>query len=151
VWSAPSALNVRVWHEREPEKEIAEFKTTVMRLLTLRDWLEALRRLKRAAMGATGGHCNPCWAVQEDRVEGLERSLPGRAARHESLIETLGAVVCVVWFAEHGNSLSESLSALRSRRSSSSCSLVSGCVSSMIGTRRLLLTRRPLPSSTPRG
>jgi hypothetical protein len=33
---------VRVWHEREVEEEMAEFKTTVHGLLALRDWLEAL-------------------------------------------------------------------------------------------------------------
>jgi hypothetical protein len=53
VHEASVTACVRVWHERELEEHMAEFRTTVHGLLALRDWLEALG-VKQVAMEATG-------------------------------------------------------------------------------------------------
>jgi len=52
----------------EREQHVAEFKTTVAGLLTLRDWLAA-HRVEQVTMEATGVFWKPVWAVLEDEFE----------------------------------------------------------------------------------
>jgi transposase len=83
VHKASVTACVRVWQGRELEEHLAEFKTTVVGLLALGDWLEALG-VKHVAMEATGAYWKPCWAVLEDRFELIlvnarhVKALPGR-------------------------------------------------------------------------
>jgi transposase len=65
VHEASVTACVRVWGGRVLTEEVAEFKTTVSRLLALRDWLEALG-VSQVAMEATGVYWKPVWAVLED-------------------------------------------------------------------------------------
>ena len=68
---------------RAREQHIAEFRTTVLGLLTLRDWLEA-HGATQVTMEATGVYWKPVWAVLEDRFELLlvnarhVKQVPGR-------------------------------------------------------------------------
>ncbi|MDQ3631333.1 MAG: IS110 family transposase [Actinomycetota bacterium] len=48
--------------------EVAEFKTTVLGLLALRDWLAA-HKVSYVAMEATGVYWKPVWAILEDAFE----------------------------------------------------------------------------------
>jgi transposase len=50
------------------EQQLAEFSTTVVGLVALRDWLEA-HRVREVAMEATGVFWKPVWAVLEDAFE----------------------------------------------------------------------------------
>ena len=68
---------------RRRAEHIAEFQTTVQRLLALRDWLEA-HEIDQVAMEATGVYWKPVWAVLEDRFKCLlvnarhVKQVPGR-------------------------------------------------------------------------
>jgi transposase len=53
VHKASVTACVRVWGRRRLKEHIAEFKTTVLGLLGLRDWLDALG-VKQVVMEATG-------------------------------------------------------------------------------------------------
>ena len=74
---------VRVWEQRELTEHGAQFKTTVNRLLALRDWLGSLG-VAQVAMEATGVYWKPVWAVLEDAFEQLlvnarhVKQVPGR-------------------------------------------------------------------------
>src|SRR5712691_2093983 len=64
-------------------EEVAQFRTTVQGLLTLRDWLAA-HGVSQVAMEATGVYWKPVWAVLEDEFELLlvnarhVKQVPGR-------------------------------------------------------------------------
>jgi transposase len=64
-------------------EEVAQFRTTVRGLLTLRDWLAA-HGVRQVAMEATGVYWKPVWAVLEDDFELLlvnarhVKQVPGR-------------------------------------------------------------------------
>jgi len=64
-------------------QEVAEFRTTVHGLLTLRDWLHA-QQVSQVAMEATGVYWKPVWAILEDDFELLlvnarhVKQVPGR-------------------------------------------------------------------------
>lgn len=74
---------VRVPAGRGREQHVAEFKTTVAGLLTLRDWLAAYE-VTQVAMEATGVYWKPVWAILEDEFECLlvnaryVKQVPGR-------------------------------------------------------------------------
>jgi transposase len=65
------------------EQHVAEFRTTVAGLLTLRDWLAAYR-VEQVVMEATGVFWKPVWAILEDEFECLlvnarhVKQVPGR-------------------------------------------------------------------------
>ena len=65
------------------EAHFAEFPTTVVGLLTLRDWLAA-HRVTQVTMEATGVYWKPVWAILEDEFELLlvnarhVKQVPGR-------------------------------------------------------------------------
>jgi len=65
------------------EQHVAEFSTTVLGLLTLRDWLQA-HGVTQVTMEATGVYWKPVWAVLEDDFECLlvnarhVKQVPGR-------------------------------------------------------------------------
>jgi transposase len=89
----PAALDVHKEHvtacvrvpgdDGDREQEVAEFKTTVAGLLTLRDWLAAYG-VTQVTMEATGVFWKPVWAVLEDEFELLlvnarhVKQVPGR-------------------------------------------------------------------------
>ena len=93
VVERPSALDVhkeqvtacvRVPGEgRQHEQHVAEFPTTVVGLLTLRDWLAAFG-VQQVVMEATGVFWKPVWAILEDEFECLlvnarhVKQVPGR-------------------------------------------------------------------------
>jgi transposase len=64
-------------------QEVAEFATTVVGLLALRDWLKA-HRVTQVAMEATGVYWKPVWAILEDDFDCLlvnarhVKQVPGR-------------------------------------------------------------------------
>jgi len=68
---------------RAREQHFAEFATTVVGLLTLRDWLAA-HGVTQVAMEATGVYWKPVWAILEDDFELLlvnarhVKNVPGR-------------------------------------------------------------------------
>jgi transposase len=68
---------------RSREQHVAEFPTTVVGLLTLRDWLTAFG-VEQVVMEATGVFWKPVWAVLEDEFECLlvnarhVKQVPGR-------------------------------------------------------------------------
>jgi len=68
VHQASVTACVRVWQGRELTEQVAEFQTTVVGVLALGDWLEALG-VRQVAMEATGVYWKPVWAVLEDRFE----------------------------------------------------------------------------------
>lgn len=65
------------------EQQVAEFSTTVVGLLTLRDWLQA-HGVTQVTMEATGVYWKPVWAILEDEFECLlvnarhVKQVPGR-------------------------------------------------------------------------
>jgi transposase len=65
------------------EQHVAEFSTTVLGLLTLRDWLEAYG-VTQVTMEATGVYWKPVWAILEEDFECLlvnarhVKQVPGR-------------------------------------------------------------------------
>jgi transposase len=67
----------------ERAQEVAEFKTTVAGLLSLRDWLAA-HGVTQVAMEATGVYWKPVWAILEDEFDCLlcnarhVKQVPGR-------------------------------------------------------------------------
>jgi transposase len=89
----PAALDVHKEHvtacvrvpgdDGDREQEVAEFKTTVAGLLTLRDWLAAYG-VTQVTMEATGVFWKPVWAVLEDEFALLlvnarhVKQVPGR-------------------------------------------------------------------------
>src|SRR5436305_4781349 len=93
VVQRPGALDVHKEHVtacvRVPggvtgrEQHVAEFRTTVAGLLTLRDWLAAFA-VTQVTMEATGVFWKPVWAVLEDEFELLlvnarhVKQVPGR-------------------------------------------------------------------------
>ena len=68
-------------HERA--QQVAEFRTTVPGLLSLRDWLRA-QQVTQVAMEATGVYWKPVWAILEDEFDCLlvnarhVKQVPGR-------------------------------------------------------------------------
>ena len=78
-----ACVRVPAGEGRERVQEVAEFPTTVVGLLTLRDWLAAHRRTQ-VAMEATGVFWKPVWAILEDEFELLlvnarhVKQVPGR-------------------------------------------------------------------------
>jgi transposase len=68
---------------RAREQHVAEFRTTVAGLLTLRDWLAAFG-VQQVVMEATGVYWKPIWAILEDEFDCLlvnarhVKQVPGR-------------------------------------------------------------------------
>jgi len=83
VHQASVTACVRGWEQRKVTEHIAEFATTVVGLLALGDWLEALG-VQQVAMEATGVYWKPVWAMLEDRFPCIlvnarhVKAVPGR-------------------------------------------------------------------------
>jgi transposase len=83
VHKAQVTACVRVPGEGGREQHVAEFSTTVLGLMTMRDWLEA-HRVTQVVMEATGVYWKPVWAVLEDGFECMlvnarhVKQVPGR-------------------------------------------------------------------------
>ncbi len=78
-----ACVRVPAGEGREREQHVAEFPTTVVGLLTLRDWLAA-HGVTQVTMEATGVFWKPVWAILEDEFELLlvnarhVKQVPGR-------------------------------------------------------------------------
>jgi transposase len=83
VHKAEVTACVRVPGEAGREQHVAEFSTTVLGLMTMRDWFEA-HQVTQVVMEATGVYWKPVWAVLEDRFECMlvnarhVKNVPGR-------------------------------------------------------------------------
>jgi transposase len=83
VHKAQVTACVRVPGEAGREQHVAEFSTTVLGLMTMRDWFEA-HQVTQVVMEATGVYWKPVWAVLEDRFECMlvnarhVKNVPGR-------------------------------------------------------------------------